>query len=100
VPKKPRIAEYELSVDRVIEPGLVGREGKITILVGTGSARLRLMRTRLLVSGGNARPQQRRWAQVRVRTAVTIRSPTRRSQSSWSSSVARPPLGTACLAIM
>ena len=42
VPKKPRIAEYELSVDRVIEPGLVGREGKIMILVGAGSARLRL----------------------------------------------------------
>jgi hypothetical protein len=42
VPKKPRAAEYELSVDRVIEPGLVGREGKITILVGAGSARLRL----------------------------------------------------------
>ncbi len=42
MPKKPRIAEYELSVDRVIEPGLVAREGKITILVGAGRARLRL----------------------------------------------------------
>jgi hypothetical protein len=42
VPKKPRAAEYELNVDRVIEPGRVAREGKITILVGAGSARLRL----------------------------------------------------------
>jgi hypothetical protein len=42
VPKLPRAAEYELSVDRVIEPGLGGREGKITILVGAGSAQLRL----------------------------------------------------------
>ena len=42
VPKKPPIAEYELSVDSVIEPGLVGREGKIMILVGAGNARLRL----------------------------------------------------------
>jgi hypothetical protein len=42
VPKKPRAAEYEMSVDRVIEPGMVGREGKIAILVAAGSTRLRL----------------------------------------------------------
>ena len=40
--KKPPIAEYELGVDRVIEPGLVAREGKITVILGAGSARLRL----------------------------------------------------------
>jgi hypothetical protein len=40
--KKPGVAEYGLSVDRVIEPGLVGRERKITVVVGAGSARLRL----------------------------------------------------------
>jgi hypothetical protein len=40
--KKPGVNEYGLSVDRVIEPGLVGREGKITVVVGAGSARLRL----------------------------------------------------------
>ncbi len=38
--KKPGVAEYGLSVDRVIEPGLVGRERKITVVVGAGSARL------------------------------------------------------------
>jgi hypothetical protein len=42
MPKKPRVAEYELSVDRVLESGRVAREGKITVVLGAGSARLRL----------------------------------------------------------
>jgi hypothetical protein len=42
MPKKPRVAEYELSIARVIESGRVAREGKITVVLGAGSARLRL----------------------------------------------------------
>jgi hypothetical protein len=39
-PKKPQIAQYGLSVDRVIEPGLVASQGKIMVILGAGSARL------------------------------------------------------------
>jgi hypothetical protein len=42
MPKKPQGAEYELSIDRVIESGRVACEGKITVVLGAGSARLRL----------------------------------------------------------
>ncbi len=42
MPKKPRVAEYELSIDRVLESGRVARKGKIRVILGAGSARLRL----------------------------------------------------------
>jgi hypothetical protein len=42
MPKKPQVAEYELSVDRVLESGRVAREGKIAVILGAGSTRLRL----------------------------------------------------------
>jgi hypothetical protein len=42
MPKKPRASEYEVRVDKVIESGRVAREGKITVVLGAGSARLRL----------------------------------------------------------
>jgi hypothetical protein len=34
MPKKPRASEYEVRVDKVIEPGRVAREGKITVVLG------------------------------------------------------------------
>ncbi len=42
MPKRPKAGGYEVNVDRVIEPGRITREGKITIAVTAGSARLRL----------------------------------------------------------
>jgi hypothetical protein len=42
MPKKSRANEYELSVDCVIETSHVPREGKITVILGAGSARLHL----------------------------------------------------------
>ena len=42
MPKRSRASAYEVNVDRVIEPGRVTRDGKITILVAAGSASLRL----------------------------------------------------------
>jgi hypothetical protein len=42
MPKKPKVTEYELNVDRVIESGRVAREGKIAVVLGAGRARLHL----------------------------------------------------------
>jgi hypothetical protein len=42
MPKKSRASEYELSVDRVIETSQVTRKGKITVILGAGSARFHL----------------------------------------------------------
>ena len=42
MPKRSQAGRYEVNVDRVIEPGRITREGKITIAVTAGSARLRL----------------------------------------------------------
>ena len=42
MPKGTKAGGYEVSVDRVIDPGRGTREGKITIAVTAGSARLRL----------------------------------------------------------
>ena len=42
MPKRRQAGGYEVTVDRVIEPARVTRDGKIAILVTTGSARLRL----------------------------------------------------------
>jgi hypothetical protein len=36
MPKKPKVAEYQLDVDRVLESGRVAREGKITVVLGGG----------------------------------------------------------------
>jgi hypothetical protein len=42
MPKKPQGNEYRMSVDRVIEPGQVTADQKISILVTAGSTRLQL----------------------------------------------------------
>jgi hypothetical protein len=42
MPTRPKAGGYEVTVDRVIESGRITREGKITIAVTAGSARLRL----------------------------------------------------------
>jgi hypothetical protein len=42
MPKRPKAGGYEVTVDRVIEPGRIMRDGKIAILVTAGNARLRL----------------------------------------------------------
>jgi hypothetical protein len=42
MPKGTKAGGYEVSVDRVIDPGRGTREGKIAIAVTAGSARLRL----------------------------------------------------------
>jgi hypothetical protein len=42
MPKGTKAGGYEVSVDRVIDPGRGTREGKIAIVVTAGSARLRL----------------------------------------------------------
>jgi hypothetical protein len=40
--KRPQASGYEVSVDRVVDPGRGTREGRIAIAVTAGSARLRL----------------------------------------------------------
>ena len=42
MPKKPPPNGYQISVDRVIKPGQVTADQKISILVTAGSARLQL----------------------------------------------------------
>jgi hypothetical protein len=42
MPKKPQASDYQISVDRVIEPGQVTADRKIAVLVTAGSARLQL----------------------------------------------------------
>ena len=42
MPKKTQPNGYQISVDRVIEPGQVAADRKIAVLVTAGSARLQL----------------------------------------------------------
>jgi DNA-binding XRE family transcriptional regulator len=42
MPKTPQLNGYQISVDRVIEPGQVTADRKIAVLVTAGSARLQL----------------------------------------------------------
>jgi hypothetical protein len=67
--KNTQASGYEVVVDRVINPGRGTREGKITILVAAGSARLRLHLqledAARLVEGISAAVEQ-----IRARTAA------------------------------
>ena len=69
MPKGTKAGGYEVVVDRVINPGRGTREGKITILVGAGSARLRL-HLRLEDAARLAQGVSAAVEQMRARTAA------------------------------